>query len=320
LDKRLQLMTAGAEDLEQWMLDAIRQGLAALDKRDEEWSNIASRMIDAKSRGLAEQIKIIATDREEGWPERMMETFGQLYLSTQGIQNFEKLPEALKEQVLQVAGVTIRQKELLEQEGIQDHWLVLSRWQGINREEAAMQKTWLYGLEAQQIALLIEFDYMGDGFKHHFQIGQTLKGELIYFPQSYPVRALLKNWAVAEKTESTLIPFADTAAFLREYAKALTANPWLTRFPLLIENMIPLREEDHFFLLDKEEEVIPMTMKDIAGWTLLSISATKPLILFGEWDGKSFHPLAVFMGQRFVDLGAMVSDISGAKRFGGFGR
>ncbi|MFT7452468.1 MAG: hypothetical protein ACI9VN_003202, partial [Patescibacteria group bacterium] len=28
MDKRLQLMTAGAEDLEQWMLDAIRQGLA----------------------------------------------------------------------------------------------------------------------------------------------------------------------------------------------------------------------------------------------------------------------------------------------------
>jgi len=313
-------MTAGAEDLEQWMLDAIRQGLAALDKSEEEWNNIASRMVDAKSRGLAGQLKIIATDREEGWPERMMETFGQLYLSTNGIRNIEKLPEPLKEQLLQIVGVTIKQKELLEQEGISDDWLVLSRWRGLNREQAAMQKTWLLGLEGQQIAMLIEYDYMGDGFKHNFLIGQMLKGEVVYFPESYPVRALLKKWAVAEKKESALIPFKDTTSFLREYAHALAANPWLIRFPLLVENMIPLREKDDFFLLDHDEKIIPMTVKGMAGWTLLSISATKPLTLFGEWDGKSFHPLSVFMGQRFVDLGAMVSDISGAKRFGGFGR
>jgi len=313
-------MTAGAEDLEQWMLDAIRQGLAALDKRSEEWDNIASRMVDAKARGLAQQLKVISNDREEGWPERMMETFGQLYLSTQGIQNIDKLPEPLKEQLLQIAGVTIKQKSLLEQEGIKDDWLILSRWQGLNTDQAAMQKTWLLGLEDQQIALLLEYDYMGEGFKHSFQIGEVIHAEVVYFPESYPVRAVLKNWSRADKPETSLIPFQDAASFLRAYAQAIAANPWLHRFPFLIENMTPFREGEQFFLLDKDEKVIPMRVKDIAGWTLLSISSTKPITFFGEWDGKAFHPLAAFIGKRFVDLGAMVSDLSGAKRFGGFGR
>lgn len=320
MDKRLQLMTAGAEDLEQWMLDAIRQGLAALDKRSDEWETIASRMVDAKSKGLSLQLKAIAEDREDGWPERMLEVFGQLYLSTQGLQNFDKLPPPLQQQLLQIAGVSISQKTLLEEEGITDDWLILSRWRGINQDQAAMQKTWLLGMSEQQIALLIEYDYMGDGFKNNFQIGQIIHGSVVYFPEAYPVRAVLKNWNNSEKSEYTIIPFQDTTSFLRAYARALAANPWLKGFPFLLENVIPIHDGDRFLLLDQDEKVIPIKVKDLAGWTLVSLSSAQPVTVFGEWNGNNFNPLSVFMGPRFVDLGAMVSDISGAKRFGGFGR
>jgi hypothetical protein len=313
-------MTAGAEDLEQWMLDAIRHGLAALDKHHEEWDNIARRMVDAKAKGWSLQLKAIANYRKEGWPEKMMEVFGQLYLGTQGIQHFEQLPEALQEQLLQVAGVSIQQKTLLEEEGIHDDWLILSRWRGLNQDQAAMQKTWLLSLSDQQIALLIEYDYMGDGFQHQFNIGQIIHAELVFYPESYRVRALLKNWTTSNKTETRVIPFPDSSALLREYARALSANPWLERFPCLLDNVIPVFEKEKFILLDATEKVLPMQVQSIAGWTLVSLSSARPLSLFGEWDGTCFHPLAAFLGERFVDLGAMVSDTSGAKRFGGFGK
>ncbi|MFK7807787.1 MAG: hypothetical protein AB8F74_08330 [Saprospiraceae bacterium] len=320
MDKRLQLMTSGAEDLEQWMLDAIRQGFAALDKQNEEWDSIISRMIDAKSRGLALQLRIIATDRAEGWPERLLDVFSQLYLSTQGVQNFEKLNSELQEQLLQVIGVTVKQKELLEQKGIKDDWLVLSCWSGINLDQAAMQKTWLLSLENQQIALLLEYDYMGQGFKNNFKIGQIINGEIIYFPGTYPMRATLKDWKHSTKMESRLLPYSDFSTFLKAYSEALAENPWLKKFPCIIENTIPHTEAGKFYLLDKRQTVIEMKLVDIVGWTLLSISSTKPLTIFGEWDGERFHPLSVFMGKRFKDLGAMISDTTGAKRFGSFGR
>jgi hypothetical protein len=131
---------------------------------------------------------------------------------------------------------------------------------------------------------------------------------------------LLKNWKTSDKTETNILSFPDTSSLLSEYARALSANPWLDRFPCLLDNVIPIFEKDKFLLLDATEKVLPMQVQAIAGWTLVSLSSARPLSLFGEWDGTSFHPLAVFLGKRFVDLGAMVSDTSGAKRFGGFGK
>lgn len=311
-------MVAGAEDLEQWMLDAIRQGLAALDNDPSEWETIASRMVDAKSRGLAQQLKTIATYREEDWPEQMLETFGQLYLTTQGLQQINKLPASLKEQLLIEAGVTIKRKDLLAQGGLEDEWLVLSRWRGVNLDQAAIQKTWLLGLTNQRIALLIEYDYLGDGFETNFQIGQVKTAEVIYYPESYPLRAILKKWSASEKKESSLMAYPDLETVLQKYAAALVLNPWLSRFPCLLENIIPLYGGDHFLLVDLNKKVVVANVKEVAGWTMFSISSGKPITLFGEWDGKAFHPLSIFKGQRYVDLGHMVSDTSGAKRFRSF--
>lgn len=319
MDKRLQLMVTGAEDLEQWMLDAIRHGFAALDKQEEEWQSIISRMVDAKSRGLAVQLRSIATDREEGWPERMLDVFSQLYLSTQGIQKFDQLQADLQEQLLQVIGVTIKQKELLEQKGTEDDWFVLSSWKGVNLDQAAMQKTWMLGLEYQQIALLIEYDYMGQGFKHDFKIGQVVHGEVVFFPGTHPLRALLKNWKNTTREESQFIAHADFPTFLKAYANAIAKNPWLKKFPFIIENVVPYFDEKKFYLLDKTNAKIEMNVADAVGWTLISLSCSKPTTLFGEWNGEVFHPLSIFMEKRFQDLGAMISDTSGAKRFGGFG-
>ena len=82
--------------------------------------------------------------------------------------------------------------------------------------------------------------------------------------------------------------------------------------------MSPFYKEQQFFLVDQTEKVISLKAKELAGWTLLSISCGNPVTVFGEWDGKFFHPLSVFIGKRFVDLGDMVSDTSGAKRFRSF--
>ena len=41
----------------------------------------------------------------------------------------------------------------------------------------------------------------------------------------------------------------------------------------------------------------------MAGWTLLSMSAGSPLLVFGEWRGDRLFPLSAFADGQFADLG-----------------
>ena len=311
-------MLAGAEDLEQWLQDAIRQGLAALDHQQDEWNNITSRMVDAKLGGLAQRIKAIASYREEGWPERITAVFGQLYLATRGLEHYNVLPEQLKQQLLQELGVRIKKKDLLTREGISDDWLVLSRWQGLNLDEAAIQKTWLWALEKKKIALLIEYDYTGAGFETDFSIGQIMAGEMVYYPESYPVRAILKMGSPSRKSSIAISGHADIEQLLEAYAKALSINPWLLFFPCMLDNVIPEYHQDEFVLIDQSKKYVPVKAPALSGWTLISMSSGQPITVFGEWSGKHFHPLSAFSEGRFIDLGNLNSDTSGAKRFRNF--
>ncbi len=308
-------MQAGAEDLEQWMLDAIRQGLATLDRSPEEWELVTSRMIDAKMKGLSLQLKKLSTYRAEDWPGQLLQSFGRLYTLTRGLQQFDSLPEALKNQLLAEAGVTTTRKTLLEKAGTTDHWLVLSCWQGLNIDKAAMQKTWLRGLTNHHLALLLEYDYTGQGFETNFQTGQILEGELVFYSESLPVRALLKKWKPSSTQEATLEGYPTIDSLLDAYAATLVQNPWTVRFASLLENVQIAREGSQFLLIDEQKKMVPAKIADLAGWTLLSIGSGQPVTVFGEWDGAFFHPLSVFAGRRFVDLGKLISDTTGAKRF-----
>ena len=85
--KRAAKVEAGITDLEQWLQDIIRQGLADLPNKPYSfWDQTAARLVDAQAPGLARQVQNLAgiPHTGEGWPERMLSALGQIHLLVQG--------------------------------------------------------------------------------------------------------------------------------------------------------------------------------------------------------------------------------------------
>ena len=118
-------------------------------------------------------------------------------------------------------------------------------------------------------------------------------GEPVFYPASYPLRVAFKSVDLAPHfSEISGYLFFDD--FLKKYSEALTKNPWLPQFPVLMTQVIPVFLKNNFFLIDKEKKSIPIGEYQLSLWQLLALSGGHPISVFGEWDGKIFTPLNAF--------------------------
>ena len=92
--KRLEKMAGGLEELENWLADLFRQGLATLENHSEDyWAELQSRMADASLTGIARrlrQLPLLMT--QEDWHESLLSELGSIYLIVKGFRNIENLP------------------------------------------------------------------------------------------------------------------------------------------------------------------------------------------------------------------------------------
>ena len=126
--KRFDLMLAGLEELETWLFDTFRLGLASLEQQAPSfWTDIAARMVDAKLGGIAKRIKRIGflIGNEHKWYEKVLAELGNLYLLINAIRRIEDLPLPLQKDILNIAGVNTRKEDLLQDgQAIKDVWTV----------------------------------------------------------------------------------------------------------------------------------------------------------------------------------------------------
>ena len=129
--------------------------------------------------------------------------------------------------------------------------------------------------------------------------GLVLRGELVYFPSAYPMRAVLKD-KQAVPTDFIPTGFADLSAFQDAYADALGLNPWLELFPAVLENLVAVSAGDSWLLRDSSGLALPLSTQFSAPWELFALSGGHPLTVFGVWDGFAFLPLTVWTEGRHV--------------------
>lgn len=303
--KRLQQMAQGVKDLETWLLDLVRQGLASTEQLDYSyWQDIAARMVDNKLGGVG--LKIRSLPLLQGgnteWPEQMLSELTELFLLARGLQNLEKLPEPMQDQLLAVAGVNTKREELLNQQGLTDTWLVLGQFTGVNIDNGTFRRTWFRGSQTQKNALLLEYDYRGGGFPEAWPIGKMFKGKLVYYPGSYPLRAAVGAMEFVNDGLVSGDGHPNLASFFAEYARAVQANPWLIDFPACLESVRPVYAGQELHLVDAEKRFIPLVSRGNLPWKLLSISGGHPVTVFGEWTGKKLVPLSIFWEGRWLSL------------------
>ena len=303
-EKRLFQMSAGLAELESWILDLFRQGLATLEGQASSYFNdLAARMVDAKLGTLARRIRQLPLLMgEANWNEKILSELGDIYLLLRAFQRLESLPEPLQDDLLSLAGVNFKKEDILSLEAVSDHWLVAGQTEEAEDGNLLARRTWLIGEKTGKVALLLDFSWGGQGFEMSFRLGTMLAAEVVFYPSAHPQRAILKKFEYSEVAFLLRNGYATLAAFADAYAGGLAENPWLGRFPAFLEEVVPIFYQKKYVLVDTDRKQLPLQADDDFGWKLVAIGCGRPIGVFGTWDGEVFVPLSLVVEGQFRGL------------------
>ncbi len=310
----LEIMKSGLNDFEIWLKDLIRQGIASVEKESYSfWKDAAARLVDSKARNAAYRLESIPLliNANPNWFEDVLKEFADIYLLIQGINRIEKVSKPTKYDILLATGHTISKNnlfllnEVTDKYTFNDQWAVLGKIQmphSVNNN-LKIQRYWLKSTTNEdQFALIYEPKFVNDGFDYNLPVGMIIQAELVYYPSNFPQRAHIKKQVPEMSYLSEYQGHGDLQAFFKAISTQVAANPWTSEFPCLLNEVTPMMQEDQLFLIDKNNETIPVQNRDLIGWKLLALSGGMPIALFGEWTGRQLVPLSAWIGGRFIDM------------------
>jgi hypothetical protein len=298
-------VTAGLQELDLWLRDIARGGLAAVQSQPPKfWERTAARLVDAQAPGaarLAREMASVAASGE-GWEKRLLGRMGRLYLLIEGFKRVNDLPPSTQADIRASIGWTQNHEELLRQGGSRDRWLVLG--QRVEEDDRLRaQRVWLCGERSGRSAVILHFAHARQPLDASFVAGSVIDAELVFFPGAYPLRAIVKRRLGAGAAPDRISGYLKIADAHEAFAGATTANPWLEIFPAPLLNVTPLGRGDSWFVRDADGGVLKIAPRFEFGWTMLALSGGRQIDLFGEWDGEHFWPLSAFADGRFVKFG-----------------
>lgn len=296
-ERRAQRVDDGVTDLDRWLRDQVTQGLAQAEKAPYRvWDDTARRLIDAQAPGLAGQVKGMSAMRHgEGWPERLLEEYALLRLLTRAHQRRAELPEPLRATVRSRIGFTVPQEEVLRGERVRDQWYVAGS-RDTQQDQLTTRRVWLRGLQTARSALILSFAAPGRSFDGSMVVGGTIDADLAFYPGAQPLRAL-----IVERHGSTVMATpqgTSVEGLFQEYADALARDPWLDRWPAVLEHvrLASPASGPGAYIIDERGDSLPLRPADPDRdlWRLLAVSGGNAFTLAGEWSPRGLLPLSAW--------------------------
>jgi len=304
--KREDRVRAGLAELQTWLSDLARQGLAHAKQRPAQFfDGMAGRMVDAQAPGIARRLRgwpsVFASG--DDWADRALEEAGALQWLMHGFAQCETLPEGLQASVRGAIGWTVAEQDLAAGEGVRDRWQVVG--QRVEEEDKLrVQRTWLKGETTGRPALCLSFAAMNQALDVSLISGTTVDAELVFFPSASPLRALVRTRQGEPQALREAAAAADFSEALEQTAALLAGDPWLERSPWLVRGCLPFRTESGWCLRDEKGKSVPLSRRFAAAWPLFAVSGGLPVTVFGEWDGHALLPLSALAEGRFISLGS----------------
>ena len=307
-DDREKKVAAGIEELELWLQDTVRQGLAAFSQgANARCSQRAARMVDAQCPGLAARIlrfaEVLEGLDDQRKAERHLGELGRLQLLIDAYRNSESLSPAMQQTLRTHIGWPVRKEDVLETPAVADTYVSLgtclqASGHGVTRF------TYLYGQRTGRFASIISFGAPGQMPEPGIPPGKAFEGALCFYPGALPLRALVLSQqdAPADSIEEILANAAENSPFQRAFAEALSLDLWVQSYPVIIANVLITFDKSRPVLTIGGSQVLPASMPYMAGMQLLAFTGGGPHILTGEWDGYQLKPLAAFAGGRVLML------------------
>ncbi|MDX2004265.1 MAG: SWIM zinc finger family protein [Meiothermus sp.] len=293
LAARAKKVEKGLEELQLWLYDLVRGGLAqAPGKGYGYWDAAAKRLVDAQAPGLARMVRELAEHTSgEGWQERLLQRLGRIHLLVQGHKHLEGLSPETQADLRTAIGFSQPQEEVLAQEGVLDCWQVLGQSTEVE-ENLRARRSWLRGEATGRWALLLEFAFGKQPFEQFLAFGDVWEGELAFYPSAYPLRAVPKRGLLRRDLRVRGLAAEPFGAVLDRYSQALAQNPWVTRVPVVFSATLePLGEPSAWTLRCGGGEQVRLHPRFNLSEALLAQCGGYAPNLFGEWDGQTFLPL-----------------------------
>ena len=284
----------GLDELERWLIDLVRSGLAAARGQSMAlWDRAAARLVDAQAPGLAGRVRAMSglVHSGEGWPGRMLVEIARLYLCIEAWRRREQLDEGLNASLRAALGWPVPTEEVRNQPVVEDSWAVLGRVVGAE-ERLSFRRTWLRGQTSGRAALILQFAAAGAPFEGgEYAPGTVVEGGLCFYPGAVPLRALPNDSVrLTRATVDGLHP-ATIDQVLDEWSAAVAKDPWLERWPVLL-SATPVRSASRWWLRDESGGALPIDTAD--PWRLIAAAGGRPVTIAGEYGEAGVVPLTLF--------------------------
>ncbi|WP_440064004.1 SWIM zinc finger family protein [Streptosporangium sp. OZ121] len=203
--RREQRVTAGLSDLERWLADQIRQGIAG-SRRHDLWDDLVKRLVDAQAPAVAGSLSRLGAVLDgDDWPARLLGEYALLHLlcvahrrlsfpdgdgaGSQGADR-ETAPAELLERVRDRIGFPVTKEEVLARGAVRDRWDVLGR-RDEEHDRLIARRVWLRGRATGRAALVLSFAPVGQALDASLVTGTTIDADLAFYPGSAPLRAVV---------------------------------------------------------------------------------------------------------------------------------
>lgn len=281
LEKRNEKVAAGISEINLWMEDLVRTGIATVPQQSYDLvSKIKPRMVDAQAPGLAARLDRMTQINffQEGWQADLLREVATTYLITTAYQNRETLSSDWQKEIHTLVGFNIQKNEVLAEPAVRDHWLVLATQHEVV-DKLTVEKVWLYGKKNNKFGLLLSFYAQQQMAPKVFLSGSVLDADLCFYPGVAVRRALIKE---QRKTLDFFMPdaIADLEDFYDQVSQDIAMNPFTLDRPFLIDAVQICYSEEKWFLKDKNKQVIRLENSDEEGWQMMAASFGLPVKAF----------------------------------------
>ncbi|MFE3055639.1 DUF5691 domain-containing protein [Nocardia sp. NPDC059239] len=312
-DQRRARVTAGLADLDIWLTDQVRTGLAQSDRSIRAFETVAARMVDAQAPGIAATLRQLplATTHSE-WPRLLLREYARLHLLTAAHARLDTLSPGLRASVRTHIGYPTPADTVRAEPAVRDRWLVLGI--RITTEDGLYtRRVWLRGRTSGRWALLVDHHYGSPAFPNDTPApGFQVDANLHFYPGATPLRALWGDRHEDIPEPFTTIPLhaagspdqnGTIAAALAEQARALGADPFLRSWPVLLAEVVPVRGEKGWYIVESGGDALPVSTAEGEPWRLLGLSGGHPVTVIGEWTVDGLVPVAALAAGTMVDVG-----------------
>jgi hypothetical protein len=289
---RAERVAAGLDELDQWLCDQIRGGIAGLDRAGYgHFDTMAARMVDAQAPGIAGMLRSIPVEfASVGWPSRVLEQLGALHLLIQAHRRLDELPTDLAATVRARIGYPVSKSDVLTSPGVVDHWFAIGM---VDTTEYRLdtRRVWLYGAASRRWAVIMSFAPPGGPRDDTVLPGHLVHAQLHFYPGAGQFRGLIGEQTSARA--GATMPSAESLPQIRaRFAQLVAADPWATRMPAVI-NAAPVPGPGQWWLRVRSGDCCMIIDLPEQPWPLLARSGGEPIAIFGEWTSRGFRPLSL---------------------------